>query len=78
MGQIVVTLLKQTGWRNPLDPFGLVAYRELERSKKLGIRGDGIIVAIAPGQFSGTGIPDQIRVTVDWGDAAGTPLPSDS
>ncbi len=80
MGQFEKTLVKTSRWRGPqvADVTLLATYREESQLKRLTFVGDELVVAVSLGRFPKQGVPEHIRVTVEWDEPAESPPPSSS
>lgn len=78
MGQLEKTLIKTSGWRGPhvADVTLLATYREESQLKKLSFVDDELVVAVSLGRFPKQGVPEHIRVTVEWDEPAESLAPS--
>ena len=74
MGRLEKTLFKVSLWRGVRGFADATTYRETDR---VSLSNDVLIVVLKNGLVPGFpwGVPDQIRVTVEWTDAEGVPLP---
>lgn len=75
MAQMQVTMVKVSDWRAPRGMISLFTYREPARAKNWTFTDDKLIVGINPDGFPSPP-PNEIRVTVEWGEGTGEPLPS--
>jgi hypothetical protein len=74
MGRLEKTLIEVSAWRGLSRGLDATTFRETDR---LSPSNDVVMVVLKNGLAPGfpRGVPDRIRVTVEWSDAPGVPLP---
>ena len=76
MGSIELPLEKVSPFWNPMGISSLTAFREEANKKHIGVGDDRVLLLVNPWSvFSGV-VPPKVRVTVEWDDPEGQPLPT--